>query len=79
MYLNGCYSEILLGEAGEMNSVQKLRDKATQYYRLARSVTSTRDIALFRSLGAEADQAADKMEAEETAQRAGAPAPEPRG
>jgi len=50
-----------------MVSSQHLRDKASRYYLLARSITSTRDIAHFEALGAEADQAAAEMEAEEDA------------
>jgi hypothetical protein len=51
----------------KMVSSQDLRDKASRCYLLARSITSTRDIAHFEALGAEADQAAAEMEAEEDA------------
>ena len=54
-------------ELEKMVSSQHLRDKASRYYLLARSITSTRDIAHFEALGAEADQAAAEMEAEEDA------------
>ena len=52
-----------------MVSVRNLREMASRYYRLSRSVSSYQDIALFQRLGAEADQAADEMEAEEAEQR----------
>jgi hypothetical protein len=54
-------------ELEKMVSSQQLRDKAGRYYQLARSITSTRDIAHFEALGAEVDQAAADMEAEEDA------------
>jgi hypothetical protein len=54
-------------ELEKMVSSQHLRDKASRCYLLARSITSTRDIAHFEALGAEADQAAAEMEAEEDA------------
>jgi hypothetical protein len=54
-------------ELEKMVSSQQLRDKASRYYQLARSITSTRDIAHFEALGAEVDQAAADMEAEEDA------------
>jgi hypothetical protein len=54
-------------ELEKMVSSQQLRDKASRYYQLARSITSTRDIAHFEALGAEVDQAAANMEAEEDA------------
>ena len=54
-------------ELEKMVSSEHLRDKASRYYLLARSITSTRDIAHFEALGAEADQAAAEMEAEEDA------------
>jgi hypothetical protein len=63
----------LLLEVQEMISVKDLRDKASRYYRLSRMVTSHRDIELFESLGAEAEQAAADMEAEQATQRKAAP------
>jgi hypothetical protein len=58
-----------------MVSVRDLRDKANRYYRLSRSVGSDQDVALLQKLGAEADQAANDMEAEEARQRARGPTP----
>jgi hypothetical protein len=53
----------------KMLSVTQPKDKAERYYRLARSITSTQDTKLFEALGAEADQAAADLEAEEPRRR----------
>jgi hypothetical protein len=50
-------------ETGEMKSVVHLREKAAQCYRLAKSINAPADVALLLALGAEADKAADELEA----------------
>lgn len=53
-----------------MTPVQRLRNKAALCCRLAQEVGSPRDVTLLEALGADADQAADDMEAEEAVQSA---------